>query len=125
MKWRTNFILGVGGLLVLVLIYRIGVWGYHRIDTLNIKVDRLTGQLEEASRMLEAEVERSERVEALVIRMEKSDASRATALRGVERTLTELKEQSVEVQLVLDTVVPDESLRGLSSWQNIPATSGP
>ena len=125
MKWRTNFILGVGGLLVLVLIYRIGVWGYHRIDTLNIKVDRLTGQLEEASRMLEAEVERSERVEALVIRMEKSDASRATALRGVERTLTELKEQSVDVQLVLDTIVPDESLHGLSSWQNIPATSGP
>lgn len=90
--------------------------GHLRIVSLETHSRKLTERLTEVNNILKSEVERSARVEAAAVRLEKGSDERQARLRIFERQLVEVARNSTEARALLRTVVPDVFLDGLRSF---------
>ena len=99
------------------------IFGYNKIIDLEKSNATLTTGLKDAKETLVAEVERSDKVEKTTKQLEENDAARQKTLRKFERRLDTVAKNDAKLQSVLDTVIPDELLAGLRSFQRNNATT--
>ena len=99
------------------------IFGYNKIIDLEKSNATLTTDLKDAKDTLKSEVERSDKVEKTTQQLEENDAARQKTLRSFERRLSTVAKNDVKLQSVLDTVVPNELLAGLRSFQRSNSTA--
>lgn len=101
---------------VVAAVVLVAYLGHLRIVSLETHSRKLTERLTEVNNILKSEVERSARVEAAAVRLEKGSDERQARLRIFERQLVEVARNSTEARALLRTVVPDVFLDGLRSF---------
>lgn len=106
----------VSTVVVVAAVALVAYLGHLRIVSLETHSRQLTERLTEVNDILKSEVERSARVEAAAVRLEKGSDERQARLRIFERQLVEVARNSTEARALLRTVVPDVFLDGLRSF---------
>lgn len=111
--------LAVGSLLLAAALF----CGFNKIVALEKTNATLTKDLKDAKETLISEVERSDKVEKATQQLEENDAARQKTLRSFERRLNTASKNDAKLQSVLATVISDELLVGLRSFQRGNATA--